>query len=73
MKLYVSILGVFKFQPLFDGNAGDKHDAESKYLQKYLTQDPRTMSVWYIEDGIDLKVLKKIMNDNKIPYRIKNY
>lgn len=73
MKLHVPIPGVFKFQALFDGNAGDKHDDESKYLQMYLTQDHRTMSVWYIEDGIDLKILNRIMNDNEIRYRIKNY
>lgn len=71
MKLYVPIPGVLRFQPLFDGDAGEMHDGESEYLQKYLTQDQRTISVWYIEDGIDLKVLNKIMNDNMIPFRIK--
>ena len=62
MKLYVPIPSVFKFQPLFDDN---------EYLQKYLTQDPRTMSVWYIEEGIDKEKKKKILADNNINYKIK--
>ena len=62
MKLYVPIPSVFKFQPLFD---------ESEWLQKVLTQDTRTMSVWYIEDECDMDELKRILVGNNINYRIK--
>ena len=62
MKLYVPIPSVFRFQPIFD---------ESEWLQKVLTQDNRTMSVWYIEDGCDMDELKRILVSNNINYRIK--
>ena len=62
MKLYVPIPGVFRFQPIFD---------ESEWLQKVLTQDTRTMSVWYIEEGCDMDELKRILVSNNINYRIK--
>lgn len=62
MKLYVPIPSVFKFQPLFD---------ESEWLQKVLTQDNRTMSVWYIEEGCDMEELKRILVGHNINYRIK--
>ena len=62
MKLYVPIPSVFRFQPLFD---------ESGWLQKVLTQDNRTMSVWYIEDECDMDELKRILVGNNINYRIK--
>ena len=62
MKLYVPIPSVFRFQPLFD---------ESEWLQKVLTQDTRTMSVWYIEDECDMDELKRILVGNNINYRIK--
>ena len=62
MKLYVSIPSVFRFQPLFD---------ESEWLQKVLTQDTRTMSVWYIEDECDMEELKRILVSNNINYRLK--
>ena len=62
MKLYVPIPSVFRFQPIFD---------ESEWLQKVLTQDTRTMSVWYIEDECDMDVLKRILVRNNINYRIK--
>lgn len=62
MKLYVSLPGVFKFQPLFD---------DSEYLQSCLTQDPRTMSVWYINEGVDIGRLKEVLNEYKINYRLK--
>ena len=44
---------------------------ESEWLQKVLTQDTRTMSVWYIEDGCDMDELKRILVGNNINYRIK--
>ena len=62
MKLYVPIPSLLKFQPIFD---------ESEWLQKVLTQDTRTMSVWYIEDGCDMDELKRILVGNNINYRIK--
>ncbi len=62
MKLYVPIPSVFRFQPIFD---------ESEWLQKVLTQDTRTMSVWYIEDECDMEELKRILVCNNINYRIK--
>ena len=62
MKLYVPIPSVFRFQPLFD---------ESEWLQKVLTQDTRTMSVWYIEDECDMEELRRILVGNNINYRIK--
>ena len=62
MKLYVPIPSVFRFQPLFD---------KSEWLQKALTQDTRTMSVWYIEDECDMDELKRILVGNNINYRIK--
>ena len=62
MKLYVPIPSVFRFQPLFD---------ESEWLQKVLTQDTRTMSVWYIEDECDMDELKRILVGNNINYRLK--
>ncbi len=62
MKLYVPIPSVFRFQLLFD---------ESEWLQKVLTQDTRTMSVWYIEDECDMDELKRILVSNNINYRIK--
>ena len=62
MKLYVPILSVFRFQLLFD---------ESEWLQKVLTQDTRTMSVWYIEDECDMDELKRILVGHNINYRIK--
>ena len=62
MKLYVPIPSVFRFQPLFD---------ESEWLQKVLTQDTRTMSVWYIEDECDMDELRRILVSNNINYRIK--
>ena len=62
MKLYVPIPSVFKFQPIFD---------ESEWLQKVLTQDTRTMSVWCIEDECDMEELKRILVGNNINYRIK--
>ena len=62
MKLYVPIPSVFRFQPIFD---------ESEWLQKALTQDTRTMAVWYIEDECDMEELKRILVSNNINYRIK--
>ena len=62
MRLYVPIPSVFRFQPIFD---------ESEWLQKVLTQDTRTMSVWYIEDECDMDELKRILVGNNINYRIK--
>ena len=62
MKLYVPIPSVFRFQPIFD---------ESEWLQKVLTQDTRTVSVWYIEDECDMDELKRILVGNNINYRIK--
>ena len=62
MKLYVPIPSVFRFQPIFD---------ESEWLQKVLTQDTRTMSVWYIEDECDMDEQKRILVGNNINYRIK--
>ena len=62
MKLYVPIPSVFRFQPLFD---------ESEWLQKVLTQDTRTMSVWYIEESCDMGELRRILVSNNINYRIK--
>ena len=62
MKLYVPIPSVFRFQPIFD---------ESEWLQRVLTQDTRTMSVWYIEDECDMDELKRILVGNNINYRIK--
>ncbi len=62
MKLYVPIPSLLKFQPIFD---------ESEWLQKVLTQDTRTMSVWYIEDECDIEELRRILVGNNINYRIK--
>ena len=62
MKLYVPIPSVFRFQPIFD---------ESEWLQKVLTQDNRTMSVWYIEDCCDMDELKRILVGHNINYRLK--
>ena len=62
MKLYVPMPSVFRFQPIFD---------ESEWLQKVLTQDTRTMSVWYIEDECDMEELRRILVGNNINYRIK--
>lgn len=62
MKLYVPIPSVFRFQPLFD---------ESEWLQKVLTQDTRTMSVWYIEEDCDMDELKRILVSNNINYRLR--
>ena len=62
MKLYVPIPSVFRFQPIYD---------ESEWLQKELTQDTRTMSVWYIEAECDMDELKRILVGNNINYRIK--
>ena len=56
MKLYVPIPCVFRFQPIFD---------ESEWLQKVLTQDTRTMSVWYIEDECDMDELRRILVGNQ--------
>ena len=63
MKLYIPLPSVFRFQELFD---------ESEYLQRYLTQDTRTMSVWYIEDGIDLNELIHVLKENKIRHKFKD-
>ena len=62
MKLYIPLPGVFKFQPLFD---------DSEYLQSALEQDTRTMSVWYLKEGVDIGRLKEVLNEYKIKYRLK--
>ena len=60
--LYVPIPGLFKFKKLYD---------EDEYLQLSLDPDPRTVSVFYIEEEVDLKELMEYLKERKINCRIK--
>lgn len=59
-KLYIKPFSILRFQELYD---------DKEYLQKYLTQE--SASSWFIEDGIDLNELTRILTGNRIKYYLK--
>jgi len=61
MELYINLLHVIKFKTLYDNN---------KYLKQYLTPDPFSTSLWFLEEGINKRELEYILVKNKIKYKL---
>lgn len=62
MILYVPLPGSFKFNKVF---------SENEYLQEVLTEEPNSVSVWYVSAECDIEELERILVAYKINYRLR--
>jgi len=59
--LKVPLPGCIKFKKIFDDN---------EYLQKVLEEDRTSISIWFINDGCDMRYLVDVLNKNRIKHQI---